>query len=188
MSKVSPSLIGWLRSRDPELVCDWSESRNVEWRNPLEMTSDRCIIRINEMPGPGTAVRGLTPTLRPGPGSWRVRWGRKCRVPGAKYWVIVLIRSSECEKTWTARCIMQALTTQVSKHCVTQIKNISRNYCDKWPSIKVYFWCQSPLRLIFIVCTIDNCLAIGFMATEKICCALKSWPALLGQWGLVIEL
>ena len=84
MSKVSRALIGWPRSRDPEPACDWPEPRNVEWRNPLEMTSDRCIIRINEMPGPGSAVRGPTPTLSPVPRSWRVRWGRKCWVSRGK--------------------------------------------------------------------------------------------------------
>ena len=57
MSKVTRDLIGWPRSRDPELTCDWSECRNVEWRNPLDVTSDRCIIRINEMPGPDSHTR-----------------------------------------------------------------------------------------------------------------------------------
>ena len=127
-------------------------------------------------------VRGLTPTLRPGPGSGRVSYevrGGNAASLGANSWVIVIIRSRMWENMSSR--VHNVSSDHRSDNIVTQIKIPgAEGNCDKWPSIKVYFWCQSPLRLIFIVCTIDNCLAVGFMAVEKICCALKSWPALPG--------
>ena len=112
MSKVSRDLICWPSSRDPEPACDWSKSRNVEWRNPLDMTSDHCIIRINEMPGPGPVVRGLTPTLGPGPGSWRVRQ----EMPRVSGQLLSNCDHEQCEKM-SAGCIMW-VWPQVSRHWI----------------------------------------------------------------------
>ena len=88
MSKVSRALIGWPRSRDPEAASDWSESRNVEWLNPLDMTSDYCIIRINEI---HSTARLPHSGLASGQEGW-ARWARrKYRVSGGDPWVIVIM-------------------------------------------------------------------------------------------------
>ena len=69
-------------------------------------------------------VRGLTPTLRPGPGSWRVRWGRKCCVSRGK--ILSNCPYQEPEKTWAAWCIMWVLTTGQQTLCDADQKYLEK--------------------------------------------------------------
>ena len=126
MSKVSRALIGWPRSRDPEAASDWSESRNVEWLNPLDMTSDYCIIRINEI---HSTARLPHSGLASGQEGW-ARWARrKYRVSGGDPWVIVIMWGE-----WEHGAV-----SWPGDSMLWRIKNIWEWNCDKWPASRFTF-------------------------------------------------
>ena len=76
--------------------------------------------------GPGLRSGARLPhsALSPGHEGWGE--GGNTESPGAKIWVIVLIRSSECEKTWAAGCIMSVLTTGQQTLCDANQKYLEK--------------------------------------------------------------